>query len=262
MRVIEAKLKVYEKYKGDIESGNILIQHVFDDHDEIAKLCAYKKLNRMCGIVQSLRKVFYLKRLRLILNEASAWILTQEYIRKLCREYKIYDEENYVGSVYDSSHMFRLSFNVKKVKVLLVKNIAQELGKTLGSDILHRILQYMEMQIREELEIVLNSFEINLCNRISFTLISVLEPLLTSKIQVSRVLEIVRTFVKPIDVNSEEWRDTVAKEIQTKIWDNKQPILDTILKHITVTSRDLEIFSEKLKTAKEKIQLIDQKTCK
>lgn len=53
LRVIETKLRVYREFRFDIDSQKILLQH---EHDEIAKISAYKKTSGFNGIVEALRK--------------------------------------------------------------------------------------------------------------------------------------------------------------------------------------------------------------
>lgn len=259
LRVIEAKLKVYNEYKDEIESENILLQHVFDDYDEIAKLCAYKKLSWIFGIVECSRKLFNRKRLPSIINEALDCVLTPEYIRRLCRGCIIYFDGNHVGSVDDSPY---ISFSVEKVMVSVITYTLQEIGKTLGSEIYDGILQYIELQTRGELEMVLKYLELKLCNSTSFTVKS-LEGLLLPRTPVFKAFgEHIVNVLNPVDVNSKEWRDTVARDIYKKFCDKRHLIFDTVLKQIIATSDDLDIFSERLGKAREKIQLMHQNTCK
>lgn len=263
LRVIEAKLKVYNEYKDEIESENLLLQHVFDDYDEIAKLCAYKKLSWIFGIVECSRILFNRKRLPRIINEALDCVLTPEYIRRFCRGCIIYIDGNPVGSVDDSPYMFYNYFSVEKSMVSVIIYTLEEIGKTLGAEIYDGILQYIELQTRGELEIVLKYLELKLCNSTSFTVKSSLEELLLPRTPVFKAfVKHIVNVLNPVDVNSKEWRDTVARDIYKKFCDKRHLIFDTVLKQIIATSEDLDIFSERLGKAREKIQLMHQNTCK
>lgn len=259
MRVIEAKLKVYNEYKVQIESGNILLQHVFDDYDEIAKLCAYKKLSWILGIVECLLKLFNRKRMPFIINEALDCVLTPTYIRRFCRACKLDVDGNAVGSVDDSPYMCYISSSVEKVMEQIIRYTLQEMAKTLVSEIYDGILQYIELQARGKLEMVLKDLESKVCIIVK----SSLEELLVPRIPVFRAFdELVVNVLTPVDVNCKEWRDKVARSFYKKICDKRDLIFDTFLKQIVATSEDLEHFLERLRKAREKIQLIHQNTCK
>lgn len=263
MRVIEAKLKVYNEYKVEIESGNILLHHVFDDYDEIAKLCANKKLSWILGIVECSLKLFNRKRMPRIINEALDCVLTPTYIRRFCRACKLDVDGIAVGSVDDSPYMCYISSSVENMMEQIIRYTLQEMGKTLGSEIYDGILQYIELQARGKLEMVLKDLESKLCNSLSIIVKSSLEGLLVPRIPGFRAFdELVVNVLTPVDVNCKEWRDKVARAFYKKICDKRHLIFDTVLKQIVATSEDLEHFLERLRKAREKIQLIHQNTCK
>lgn len=262
LRVIEAKLAIYKEYASEIDSENLLLQHVFEDCDEISKLSAHKKLSWISGVVECLSKLIPLKHLSTILDKAADCVLTEKNISLMCNAFRTDDDGTCVGPVHDHPNTYFLSFNVKKFKELLIRNVVKRIGNSLGFEIYDGILQYVDAGIRNELEIVLQ-FKLEICNNVSSIVEVTVESMISQKSGVFQDLgEFLGTLVMPVDVNSVQWRSQTAREIYTKIWDCKHSILDTILNQMKATAADLETVSIQLRKAKSKIQLTDQTKCK
>lgn len=58
IHVVEAKLAVYRKYKHLINKRKLILHHVYEDYDEVAKLMAYERLSSLCALVESLVNIF------------------------------------------------------------------------------------------------------------------------------------------------------------------------------------------------------------
>lgn len=56
--VVEAKLMVYRRYSQEINDKNIYLQHELEEIDEVAKICAYKKLSEIRIFVESVIETF------------------------------------------------------------------------------------------------------------------------------------------------------------------------------------------------------------
>lgn len=78
LHVIEAKLRVYREFQQEIDSGNIVLQHVLEDYEEVAKLSLYHTVNSMCSFIDFLKDVLHIKHLDQILTRAFDSVLTRK----------------------------------------------------------------------------------------------------------------------------------------------------------------------------------------
>lgn len=59
--VIDVKLRVYRKYKDDIDVNGIFLLYGYENYDEIVKLIVFKKVFGFCNFVRDLIDVFFLE---------------------------------------------------------------------------------------------------------------------------------------------------------------------------------------------------------
>lgn len=222
LRVIEAKLKVYRKYKSVIDSGNIFLQHVYDDYEDISKLCVHNKLNWLCGVVKTLRN--NLDCLNTILKTDMDIVLTEENILKPC------EKEFVISDFFDLPEISSLGEN----KALILGTLERTL-KALGSTIYCETLKHFESQIKRT----------NLL-RLEFTIHRILIRKFISNLSWSKS--------KNVNVNSNEMREKFARDISSK----KNDILKAILSAIEATDDDLNNALLQLSTVKREIKLFDQ----
>lgn len=78
LRVIEAKLRVYKEFQQEIDSDNIVLQHVLEDYEEVAKLSLYHTVNSFCKFIDFLQEVLHIKHLDQILPRAFDDVLTRK----------------------------------------------------------------------------------------------------------------------------------------------------------------------------------------
>lgn len=222
LRVIEAKLRVYREYKTVIDSGKILLHHVYEDFEEISKLSAHSKMTWLCSVVKTLRN--NLDCLNTILEKDMDRVLTEENI--LTPSLKAF----VLSDFFDFPEISTLGEN----KELILSTLERTL-EVLGSTIYSEVSKHFESQI-------------NIIN------------LLVLKHRIHRVL--IHKFVsnlswsesKNMNVNSEEIRENVAREISGK----KNDILKDVLSAIAATDDDLKNVSLKLNTAISELKLNDQ----
>lgn len=222
LRVIEAKLKVYKEYKTVIDSGKIFLQHVYDDNEEISKLSAHSKMTWLCSVVQHLRN--NLDCLNTILEEDMDRVLTEENILTPSQKTIVLSDFFYFPEIST------LGENKEFILSTLERTL-EELGSTIYSE----ISKHFESQIK-----MINLLELKL--RIHRVLIHIF----ISKLSWSES--------KNMNVNSEEMRENVARDISSK----KNDILKDVLSAIAATDDDLKNVSLKLNTAISELKLNDQ----
>lgn len=83
--VVDAKLLVYEKYKHVINRRKILLQHEYEEFDDVAKCVAFQILSSFCTFVESLINAFTMD-LQTIISDYPVESLTVEKIKRLCEE--------------------------------------------------------------------------------------------------------------------------------------------------------------------------------
>lgn len=222
LRVIEAKLKVYREYKTVIDSGKIFLQHVYDDFEEISKLSAHNKMTWLCSVVKTLRN--NLDCLNTILEKDTDIVFTEENILKPCQKAFV------LSDFFDFPEISTFGEN----KQLILSTLERTL-EVLGSTIYFEISKHFESQIKM----------INLL-KLELRIHSVLIHKLISNLSWSQS--------KNVNVNSEEIRENVARDISKK----KNDILKDILSAIEATDDDLKNVSLKLNTVIRELKLIDQ----
>lgn len=83
--VVDAKLLVYKKYKHVINRRKIILQHEYEDFDDVAKCIAYQILSSFCTFVESVINAFTMD-LHTIISDYPVESLTVEKIKGLCEE--------------------------------------------------------------------------------------------------------------------------------------------------------------------------------
>lgn len=76
---------VYKKYKHVILKRRIILQHEYEDIDEVAKCIAYQILSSFCCFVESVKKAFMID-LRKLISDYPDKFLHVEKIKRLCLE--------------------------------------------------------------------------------------------------------------------------------------------------------------------------------
>lgn len=222
LRVIEAKLRVYREYKTVIDSGKILLHHVYDDFEEISKLSAHSKMTWLCSVVKTLRN--NLDYLNTIIKKDMDRVLTEENILTPSQK----------------AFVLRVFFYLPEFSTLgenkeLILSTLERTLEVLGSAIYSEISKHFESQIKMENPPAL-------IHRIHRVLLHIF------------ISNLSWSESKNMNVNSEEMRENVAREISRK----KNDILKDILSAIAATDDDLKNVSLKLNTAISELKLNDQ----
>ncbi|XP_052694674.1 uncharacterized protein LOC128172972 [Crassostrea angulata] len=270
MGIIDAKLRVYQKYRGYIEAYNIYLQHVYEEFDEIVQSIAYKNVSYFEEFVGAMIEAFSKESLEAVIIEAIDMSLIEDNIAKLCYEVSIEYKNDIVGTVKTGSYNCYSAFTVRAIKQILVKETLKKTAKSLAAAIRPGIVHHIESVVQKTLvqklgDVVCDMSGIGLVyNRMQFpftTTFRFLLNILSGWIE-NIVIFVIRIF-HPVDINSKEWRGKVAEEIYQKILERRQKILALALEEILnicwQTTEDLKDIQHRLKEFKRKVLPSDQK---
>lgn len=94
LSIIEAKLIVYRKFKHFINNRKVLLQHVLEDFDEVAKKSTYERLSSFCVFVESVINTLTVDLYMTINESIFDKLLTPDKLREQC--YEVFIRENYI----------------------------------------------------------------------------------------------------------------------------------------------------------------------
>lgn len=265
--VVDAKLKVYKKYKRAIDTGDVFLQHVCEDFDEMAKLMAYRKVsycfNFITGITRML-EAFTGQRLREVIERSVGVTLAIVNVRDICYRENV----DPAGTVESKPYVCRLTSSIAKIKRDLVKQTLEGIAKSLGKHITDELIQQMKNVVQSELSKELGEIRFDISNdvfrRMERSIITmVIEFFDSLHGWVRSIAQLLITIFYPVDVNSAGWREQVANEIHEKTLEKKQSISDFAFKEVEdickKTVQDLTEITKTLSSFRRKVIPIDQK---
>lgn len=265
--VVDAKLKVYKKYKRVIDTGDIFLQHVCEDFDEMTKLIAYRKIaycfHYIARITREL-EAFTGQRLQDVIKLSVDVTLALENVRNVCYREHVYP----AGSVDSKPYVCRLTSTIEEIKRDLVKQTLQEIARSLGKHITDELIQQMKNVIQNELSGELGKIRFNISNdvfrRMERSIITMIIDFFDSLYGWMRsIAQFLVTIFYPVDINSVEWREQVADEIHEKISEKKESIKEFVFREVKdiceKTVRDLNGITKTLTSFREEVTPIDPK---
>lgn len=246
LRVIEAKHSVYREFQSDIASGKIYLQHVIEDYDEIAKVSAWKKLSWFTDMVELIIDRFPFEELSEILSEAADLVFNKKNITRLCLSVHINDDKKQARSTDDT----------RQFRTILVKNTMQKIGEALGYEMFSNILQ--SCITKEEGRFRLH-FDVRISDLLPKSLISTVVS--TFNLMFSSWASFPATEDMLCDVNSEECRREIAREIYELVCESKEILLLRLLEQIKpmseTTLMELHSLSKSLRKIENELQITD-----
>lgn len=93
LSIIVAKLIVYRKFNHFINNRKVLLQHVLEDFDEVAKMSTYERLSSFCVFVESVINTLTVDLYMTINESIFDKLLTPEKLREQC--YEVFIRANY-----------------------------------------------------------------------------------------------------------------------------------------------------------------------
>lgn len=268
--VIDAKLRVYRKYKDDIDANGIFLLHGYENYDEIAKSIVFKKVSGFRNLVRDLIDVFSSESLKSIVSRAIEISFQIEHITSLCYGAVIEYGGKKVGSVNSGAYNCYSTFTVLAIKKNLAKETLMKTANSIGSRICGDVLKHIENVIQSQLSHTLKTIHIstetyeNIQQRFRFVVVDIFRYIPDWIIRlIENLINLFVTVFNPVDVNSERWRSAVATEIFLKLLDKKQEITNHISEEINnlcwKTKQDLQFIDRKLNEFTENVFPKDKK---
>uniref|UniRef100_A0A8W8NZR8 Peptidase S1 domain-containing protein n=1 Tax=Magallana gigas TaxID=29159 RepID=A0A8W8NZR8_MAGGI len=264
LNVIEAKEKVYKKYKDVFHSEKCYVQHVCEEYGEVSKLSGHRKITKYTQLVQSLIEMIPLDDIEDIINRAANRSLSKESITELCFSAVIQES----GNTDSDPYYCRSFFTVRRLKRELVENTMESMRQSLVSEVRSEIHQHIAKNVKGKVgpiqffislafPTILNSMILGVAIIVALWVSSIAALIVSAFV-------IGASFLFAVDVNSTSWRRKVADEIHENLSKNKEKVLKDISSNIKRRCKEtidqLKTFTRHLEDFQRRINLIDQDT--
>lgn len=262
--VLQAKKKVYQKYKRFFNFERFHLQHESEQYTEVAKLSAHQKVVSYKQFIESVRDSIPLQNIEDIVKAAVNRALSKERITELCFDAVIQES----GNTNSDPYYCRSSATVNKLKKELMSKTVESVSKYLGSEICNEIQKHIETEIQSKFRIdtdsiftVFNFSSLILLETILTVIASILNPLLGA---LFALISVVGTVLYAVNVNSRSWRRDVANEIYKQVDENKEKVSkelsSNIRKRCRLTADHLKMIAGRLEEFRSSIHLNRQDT--
>lgn len=255
--MIEAKLRVYREFQQEIDRDNIVLQHVLEDYEEVAKLGLYHTVNSFCSFIDFLKDVLHIKHLDQILTKTFDDVST--------RKQDIFNDDGIcVADDSDNNEdVFEMGQATKDIGEYLSFIISAEMknqffGKTNNSSQKYRLFSESSLSnepfclVREILKRVVDSSLTNMTYPISKT-----NDLLQHHDSERETDVSIQTTGSIFD-----WIEKQTNEVLKTLSSKQREITLATEKKINETEKELKTFSDSLRKYQSTIQLLDQKKSK
>ena len=142
VRIVEAKLRVFKKYKHLIATQHVLLHHESETHYDI-----FKSSGMHTDIIKAfaaLTDEVFETILRISASKAWSW----EIIEELSYKVDLWNDNNHVGNVNSAEYRCRSAKTVNKMRDMLMKDTWEASMKCLISQIGSEIHQYIESLLK------------------------------------------------------------------------------------------------------------------
>lgn len=262
--VLQAKKKVYQKYKRFLNFERFHLQHESEQYTEVAKLSAHQKVVSYKQFIESVRDSIPLQNIEDIVKAAVNRALSKERITELCFDAVIQES----GNTNSDPYYCRSSATVNKFKQELMSKTVESVSKYLGSEICSEIQRHILTEIQSKLRIdtdliftVFNFSSLILLETMLTVIASILNPLLGA---LFALISVVGTVLFAVNVNSRSWRRDVANEIYKQVDENKEKVSkelsSNIRKRCRITADHLKMIAGILEEFRSSIHLNRQDT--
>ncbi|XP_062573717.1 uncharacterized protein LOC134235594 [Saccostrea cucullata] len=208
-----------------------------------------------------------------IVNEAADAVFSMEEIQTICLNIDVISDGQHIGTICYGSYPCRSPIMMRQIKEILISKTLEKVGQNFADFFLRDIFKQTQKIVKElnqdEVNVkILKDFTINAVDRLvkSVTVADKIRywgPTLGIRKVAAAVRPSLVTLVRPIDVNSFEWRNTIAKEIYENILAKKTVIIGDVLHKIRSvydhTEKELMEVYAKLEDASKGIPLVDQR---
>lgn len=270
--MIDAKLKVFRKYEQKLCREKILMHHEYEeDNDDILMLSGRQKLDYLYEKTKSQKEKVPDQSLHQILLEAADRALTKREIRYVCESVDLQHGTYHVGKVGYSAYICYSKFTVDQIKAELVEETLKETAKLFGAQISQGILRHIIPDIQETLDDKFSELRKNISDELDPIIDLLVQSFLVRifillRDMIYSVWSVIVVLFLSVNINSQDWRWSVADEIYGVVSRNKQSIVREILPHVkdmcAITRNDIEIVCRKIEECKQEMVLSDQEKSK
>lgn len=264
LNVIEAKEKVYKKYKDFFHSIKCYVQHECEEYGEVSKLSGHRKITMYTQLVESLIEMIPLDDIEDIINRAANRSLSKESITELCFSAVIQES----GNTNSDPYYCRSYFTVSRLKRELVEKTMESMIQSLVSEMRSEIHQHIAKNVKGKVGpiqfLISLAFPTILNSMILGVVIIVALWVNSIAALIVYAFSIIASFLFAVDVNSTSWRRKIADKIHEHLSKNKEKVLkdmsSNIKRRCKETIDQLRTFTRHLKDFQRRIHLIDQDT--
>ena len=276
VRVIDAKLRVFEKFQASMNAleDKILIHHPFEEDDEIFKFCGVYILDSLDEIISSMKSNISIEGLHTILQGVAEKTWTRENIRKFsCEAYT-----GHLKPCGSAKNRCWIHKGLVAHKKLLLKDIFDKVLRLLVTCTCHEVSNILERRLGMILKKVFPKLNLDISSEVCLEKIDVNS--ITSREYTFwdfPILSLLRdikdnaaTLFWGTDINSYEWRYEIADELYAALCTNKSSILSECLDDLDRAiqdklkqiRRDLQTVEEHIGKIKGRINFPYQHNCK
>ena len=263
--MIEAKLQVFREYETLLSSKAIFLHHDFEDPDEICNHSRGQQLNYISKYILAIRDDVPVNSLETFLHIATEEELSLRNITEICCQVDLYDGDFHIGTAESPSYR---CFSYTKVVDLinaLIEGTVNKILKSFEMDLQKKILNLIDLKSKQNINTTFPGLEISYFVETHPNIEICLKEFVQS---IPRHLskETIATLAQSLDVNSRQWRGQLASEIHECL--SKENILivnlvlPTLREMCNQTRNDLWTISNRIDDYKNKLELVDQKSCK
>ena len=246
VRIVDAKLRVFKKYKHLIATQHVLLHHESETHYDIFNSSGMHILSCANNIIKAFAALTD-EVIETILRKSASKAWSWEIIEELSYKADLRNDNNHVGNVNSAEYRCRSAKTVNKMRDMLMKDTWKASMKCLISQIGPEIHQYIESLLKISIDDTITEqlldifiYEEDIMNTLFDFLIYF----------ISSVWKYIVTFIWTVDVNSKTWRIQVSQDLYETI-DSKRESLIRIL--VTRTQKAYKSLPDDLNQVSERI---------
>lgn len=276
--MIEAKLQVFREYETLLRFEDIFLHHDFEDPDEICNHSKGHQLKYISKYILAIKDNVPVNSLETFLQKATEEELSLRKITEKCCQVDLYDGDFHIGTAESPSYRCFLYFKVLRLRNAVIEGTVNEILKNLEMDLQKQILSLIDLKSKQDMNTTFPGSEISgliethqnieMCIKELVQLILhqliMISPMIDNLFSLFRVTII--TFVWAVDVNSRQWRSQLASEIHECLSKGNRLIvnqfLPTFREMCNQTRNNLWTISNRIDEYINKLELVDQKSCK
>lgn len=221
----------YEYY---LKEQTSYIHHALENAEYVINVLEYQQVHSLGGAIESIPEKVSIISIETIIQDVTDKILSRESIRQMCYDIFLWDKHIAIGTTEYASLSCRSIFTVRRLKEHLEERTLHEIAETLRSEICRGLLKHFECSFPTNLEQNFSDLKFKISDELFEKITSVVVFIVVAAFNnpllgiIVAVTTLVRTSIRPINVNSTDWRAQIADGIYETIVKNKTNILSNI----------------------------------